>query len=291
MMNSTATEPAKTKKRPLFINPALQDDFDNNGYVVTDFLTPDEVADLAAKFWALPAAMGEPAFASTIMSRDSAYRLAVSKIIKNAFERAVNETFDDTQVFLGNFNLKYPGTPSGTVDMHQDPSFVDEKLFTSLVIWVPLIDTTPQNGALQVIPGSHRILTQPRCGGQGFPYIHLERTLLERFGTQLPMKAGQAYIANPALFHYSPPNMGSAPRIAAAGLAGPAESALRYHHYTEKEGLSYAEVFATEHDYYVSELLFSKPDENRYKIVETILLETDIPSENTLFEMLSLNQP
>jgi len=142
---------------------------------------------------------------------------------------------------------------------------------------------------LQVIPGSHKILTQPRCGGLPFPYENLEAKLLEQFGRELPMKAGQAYIASPALFHFSPPNMGTSPRIAAAGLAGPAESTLRYHHYAEKEGRGYAEVFATEHDYYVSAPLFSKPDEKRYQLVDIIALDNTIPSEDTLYEMLTAN--
>lgn len=289
MTNSIAAAPPQTKKWSLFINPGLQHDFDRDGYVVVNFLNRAEVMDLADEFWALPAAMGQPAFASTIMSHDAGYRNAVSKIIKSSFARALNDFFEDTQLFLGNFNLKYPGNPSGTVQMHQDPSFVDERVFSSLVIWVPLVDTNRQNGALQVIPGSHKILTRPRCGGLSFPYEHLEAKLLEQFGRELPMKAGQAYIANPALFHYSPPNMGTAPRIAAAGLAGPSESALRYHYYSVKEGCGYADVFATDHDYYVAAPLFSRPDENRYPIVETIRLDNIIPPEDILFTMLSAN--
>lgn len=281
--------PVQTEKRSLFANPALQENFDKDGYIVIDFLNRAEVSDLADEFWALPSAMGQPAFASTIMSHDTGYRNTVSKIIKSAFTRAVNETFEDTQLFLGNFNLKYPGNPSGTVQMHQDPSFVDERAFSSLVVWVPLVDTTQQNGALQVIPGSHKILNQPRCGGLSFPYEHLEAKLLEQFGKELLMKAGQAYIASPALFHFSPPNMGTSPRIAAAGLAGPSESTLRYHHYTEKAGRSYAEVFATEHDYYVAAPLFSKPDESRYQLIDIIALDNAIPSEDALFEMLTAN--
>ena len=287
MIQNSITEQVKTVKRGLFLNHELQESFDRDGYVVIDFLNTTEVKALLDEFWTLPAVMGEPAFASTIMSQDSNYRTTVSIIIKNAFARAVNENFKDAQLFLGNFNLKYPNNPSGTVQMHQDPSFIDEKLFSPLVIWVPLVDSTSQNGALQVIPGSHKILSPPRCGGLSFPYEHLESELLKHFGKELPMKAGQAYVASPALFHYSPPNMGTDPRIAAAGLAGPAESALRYHHYAQKEGNTLAEIFAVEHEYYVAAPLFSRPDESRYKLIDTVTLNTNIPSRDTLFEMLS----
>jgi hypothetical protein len=285
MTTATSTKITKTK-RPLFKNEQLQKDFERNGYVVADFLNPAEVVALRHTYNKLPAAMGKPAFASTIMSEDAAYRDAVSKIISKSFDRALHETFKDTHLLLGNFNLKYADSPRGTVQMHQDPSFLDESRFTPMVIWVPLIDTTPQNGAIQVIPGSHTIITQPRCGGRPFPYIDLETPLLEQFGKQLLMQAGQAYIASPALFHASPPNVSQQSRIAAAGLAGPKESALRYHHYTETDGAAFAEIFEADHEYYTSAPLFSKPSSDKYKVVATMPLDEQHPTPDELFSIL-----
>jgi hypothetical protein len=275
------------KKRRLFKNPALQERFDRDGYVVIDFLNPVEVDVLNLAYASLQGDLGQPAFASTIMSHDAGYRLEVSALIENIFERAVQETLQDARFFWGNFNIKYPNGNLGIVPLHQDPSFLDERYFYALGLWVPLTDITPENGALQVIPGSHNILNQPRCGGRPFPYGTWQQELLQQFGKQLLMRAGQAYIGSPALFHASPPNTSSKPRIVAAGLAGPAESALRYFNYRQCDGGGVAEMFEVDHDYYVTAPLFSRPDTDRYHILETVQLDEPEPAIAQLIEMLT----
>jgi hypothetical protein len=274
-------------KRPIFKDQNFQEDFEKNGYAVIDFLNPEEIAALSKAYNDLQGDMGEPAFASTIMSRDTNYRLEVSEVIKKYFSRALEENFADAQLFWGNYNVKYPGNNLGTVPLHQDPSFVDEALHSPLVIWVPLIDTTNENGALQVIPGSHTVLKQPRCGRYPFPYAGLQQTLLDQFGQKLLMHAGQAYIGSPAVFHYSPPNMSNSPRIVAAALAGPKESTLRYYHYKPTENGNFAEIFEADVNYYVTAPLFSRPDTNQYKIIETIPLEETSPDADALFDILN----
>jgi hypothetical protein len=151
---------------------------------------------------------------------------------------------------------------------------------------VPLVDTNHENGALQVIPKSHNILKNPRCGGQAFPYTSIQDALLDNFGKSLFMKAGQAYIGNPALFHASPSNKSLHPRIVAACLAGPEESELRYHHYKASGDKEVAEMFKVDNAYYLSAPLFSKPDTNKYKILESINIQK-VPSKEEVFEILN----
>src|SRR5690606_7049604 len=220
------------------------------------------------------------------MSGNAEYRFAVSAVISEVFTRAVHETFRDAQFYWGNFNIKYPSGNMGTVPLHQDPSFLDERFACPLGIWVPLIDTSEENGALQVIPGSHTVLNQPRCGGSPFPFADQQEMLLNRFGRLLEMRAGQAYIGHPSLFHASPPNRSSTPRIVAAGLAGPDDSGLRYFGYKEMEGAAFAEMFEVDHSYYVSAPLFSRPDMDRYGILEVIPLDEPLPTQDLLLEIL-----
>lgn len=274
------------KSRQLFRDPAAGARFERDGYVVVDFLNPAEVDALAAAYDSLGGDLDRPAFASTIMSHDAGYRLAVSAVIADTFARALAETFCDVRFFWGNFNVKFPNGPMGAVPLHQDPSFLDEREACPLGLWVPLVDTSRENGALEVIPASHTLLTGPRCGGRRFPYIHLQDTLLQRFARMLPMRAGQAYIGSPALFHASPPNTGARPRIVAAGLAGPATSSLRYFHYREGDGGAIAEMFGVDHDYYVTAPLFSRPDTDRYPIIEEIPLEAAPPDPGLIIETL-----
>lgn len=276
---------ATTKKRALFKNPDHQDFFDKNGYVVIDFLNTNEVYSLKKSYDTLEGDLGQAAFASTIMSKNVVFRNEVSKLIEEYFKTAIENIFDDATFFWGNFNVKYPNSSIGTVPLHQDPSFLDEQIFQPIGLWVPLIDTNEINGGLQVIPGSQHFSHFPRCGGEPFPYITIQEELLENFSELLCMKAGQAYIGNPAVFHASPTNKSKEPRIVAAGLVGPTESHLRYHYHNTSNKT--AEVFNVDQRYYLSEPLFSKPNPEAYKLVETISLEKEILSKEKLFNYLS----
>lgn len=274
------------ENRQLFKDIALQESFLKNGYVVIDFLNADEVEMLSLSYDSLQGDLGNPAFASTIMSKDTTYRMAVSDAIEKVFERAIRDLFVDVRFFWGNFNTKYP-SDKGIVPLHQDPSFLDERYYNPLGLWVPLVDTDDENGALQVISGSHTILKQLRCGARPFPYSSIQDTLLEHFGTSLYMKAGQAYIGNPALFHASPPNKSQSPRIVAAGLAGAIESELRYHYYQASDPQNYIEVFQVDKEYFQSAPLFSRPDGAQYTILETLNDQEVIPNTEELFDILN----
>ncbi|WP_298539766.1 phytanoyl-CoA dioxygenase family protein [uncultured Aquimarina sp.] len=276
----------KKNTRVLFKDDILNKSFLKNGFVVVDFLNASEIEELINSYRTLHGDLGEAAFASTIMSKNPEYRFAVSSIINTIFRRAIQELFIDVKFFWGNFNIKYPNKKNGVVPLHQDPSFLDERNFNPLGIWVPLVDTNQENGALQVIPGSHTILDSPRCGGQLFPYSSIQDSLLERFGKPLFMKAGQAYIGNPALFHASPSNESLHPRIVAACLAGPVESELRYHHYKVTEEKEVAEMFKVDDSYYLSAPLFSKPNVSEYELLESINIQKP-PSKEMLFQLLS----
>lgn len=276
-----------TENRILFKNPEHQAFFDANGYVVVDFLNNKETASLKKLYDSLEGDLGEAAFASTIMSKSAIYRHAVSKGIENHFKRAMATIFEGVTFFWGNFNIKYPHQNIGIVPLHQDPSFLDERRFQPLGLWVPLMDTTLENGALEVIPGSHHFLHFPRCGGAPFPFSTYQEALLKEFGVSLPMKAGQIYIGSPALFHASPTNKSQHPRIVAAGLAGPSESRLRYHFYNDSEADNKADIFDVDQNYYLSAPLFSRPDEKEYELVESLVLEKQKVTKEELFDYLS----
>jgi ectoine hydroxylase-related dioxygenase (phytanoyl-CoA dioxygenase family) len=52
---------------------------------------------------------------------------------------------------------KVPGFKHGEVPWHQDSGYFEPYCDKSLVLtcWLPLVDATPENGCLEVIPGSH----------------------------------------------------------------------------------------------------------------------------------------
>src|SRR5690606_33637734 len=69
--------------------------------------------------------------------------------------------FDDYVFCVPSLAFKWPGATS-IIGPHQDMSFVDESRFRSYAIWIPLVGTSLENGALQVLPGSHLVLDNLR---------------------------------------------------------------------------------------------------------------------------------
>ncbi len=53
---------------------------------------------------------------------------------------------------------KVPGLPRGVVPWHQDSGYFTPHCDREMIVacWFPLVDATPENGCLQVLPGVHR---------------------------------------------------------------------------------------------------------------------------------------
>lgn len=82
---------------------------------------------------------------------------------------------------------KVPGYERGVIPWHQDSGYFSAHCDTSLIItcWIPLVDATPENGCLQVLPGLHRGGILPhRTGGPG-GYLIIEES-------DLPLPSDQA---------------------------------------------------------------------------------------------------
>jgi hypothetical protein len=95
---------------------------------------------------------------------------------------------------------------------------------TSVTVWCPLVDTDEENGTLQVVPGSHKIVPDVaniRCE----PFFRpVEEALLARYLEPICLAAGEALIFDDSLIHYSSENRSAAPRVAVQLETVPAEA-------------------------------------------------------------------
>lgn len=112
------------------------------------------------------------------------------------------------------FSAVKAGGGGGTFDYHQDNNYTEhDPAIGSINIWVALVDMTPANGCLQVLPGSHKQGQLPSVDvGDG----HRKLDIDERELLPIRMRAGDAIAFTRWTVHGSGPNHTDQPRLAYA---------------------------------------------------------------------------
>jgi ectoine hydroxylase-related dioxygenase (phytanoyl-CoA dioxygenase family) len=146
-----------SKMMRVFKDEQMQAAFERDGYVIVDFYTKAEVAELEQLYYDLHP-VEEKGFYPSTFSKDKKYRQTADEEVRRVGSRWMNENLQDFKTMCGSFIVKYPG-PDSTMCVHQDMTLVDETKFTGINIWCPLIDLTDENGVIQVLKGSHQYYT------------------------------------------------------------------------------------------------------------------------------------
>lgn len=100
-----------------------------------------------------------------------------------------------------------PPTARG-VAMHQDNFYVQAEPETCVAAWIAVDDCDAENGALSVVPGSHR--HDLACPGEADPALSFTRALVaipdELYAEQTVLRAGDVLFFHGSLLHGSGPN-------------------------------------------------------------------------------------
>jgi len=111
-----------------------------------------------------------------------------------------------------NVRPKVPGVAAGAVPWHQDRSYwPDANSNPVITVWIPLVDTTHQNGCLHVWPRTHRtrVMNYHADTNTGTGYTEIDddqMRQLKREAVALPVPAGSAILFNDRNVHSSTPN-------------------------------------------------------------------------------------
>ena len=211
-----------------FRDAKLQKVFEQEGYIVLPSLLSDEDILCLTNLFASFQIQYLDAFHTTHFSTDVNHK----KIVHDAIAKIVSATtvpyLNNFIPLFGNFMVKNSDTKN-CMPMHADWTYVDEKNFCSVSVWVPLIDVDEKNGCFGVVAGSHKITNIIR-GPQIKQTSSLERDKVweKRYGKLIPMKAGDAIIYNHALLHYSLANTSNIARPAINLSMAPAVPWLHY---------------------------------------------------------------
>jgi hypothetical protein len=191
-------------RRPVRLrDPDLDRSLRRDGYLAVPFLGPDALDDLRALWRSIDPGplMG---IWSNVHACDAATNRRVDDAITAAFRQPAADLFLDGILSGGSFLVKGVGEASASTP-HQDWNNVDESIGESISIWCPLTDVDGDNGALVVIPGSHRL--RPSIRSIDTPSLYLDFTdELEPHLVEVPARAGDAVLYAHNLFHGSKPN-------------------------------------------------------------------------------------
>ena len=106
-----------------------------------------------------------------------------------------------------NVRPKVPKVAAGAVPWHQDKSYwPDANANPVITVWIPIVDSTLENGCLHLIPGTQAKRLIPHhnetYSGTGFRALH-PAVAKGQTVVQLPLTAGSAVMFNDRLLHMS----------------------------------------------------------------------------------------
>lgn len=249
----------------------LEAEFQKNGYVHVPFLSNDEVSYLWDKFHELIEKSGgnigsgetdiefegEISYDFTFIDKNIDYKKEVFKIIDEVFKPHYDKLLNNFQPIIANYIRKMP--KAGEVPMHQNWAFIDEEKATSVSIWVPLVDSHRGNGALEVVPGSHKRYGKHRGPLVPWELESIKEEIKENDLVTCAIQAGDAIILDDSIVHYSFPNQTDKLRIAIQLILIPAELPSLHYHRNYENNPDVIEILEVDHEFYMQFNPWKKP--------------------------------
>jgi hypothetical protein len=249
--------------RRVLLDDAIEKEFQREGFVHIPFLSQEEVKFLWDGFFevikssqgaASPKDAGHDmdytiTYDFTFIDRNPDHKREVFKLIDSVFRPHYEKILDNYRPIIANYIRKESET--GEVPMHQNWAFADERKCNTVSIWVPLVDSHRGNGALEVVPKSHKRFGELR--GPMIPW-ELEKIKDEIVTNDLHtcgIKAGEAIILDDSIVHYSFPNTTKDLRIAIQLILIPDEEPAIHYHMNQQESMTLVNVLEVNQDFFM----------------------------------------
>lgn len=181
------------------------------GFLVLDLL-PNEVVGELLEFFQQSHPGSIPPFYATAHSESEEVRVGSSRFIHQKLKPYLDPLVKDCTLLGGSFIVK-TNESNSRLEAHQDWNLVDESIFRSYNLWVPLVQTKEQTGALKVLPGSHSWPMRWRGPNASEPLNEVIQEVWEEM-IAIDLLPGQAILYDHALYHGSFPNLSPERRVA-----------------------------------------------------------------------------
>lgn len=192
---------------------ALAETLHTKGFAVVPFLDEAQLKQLQEVYKTeheIPNQEGGMFY--SVYSQDLAYRKRIHDTIAEIMAPSFDRYFTSFKNPVNFFVSKLPG-PASEFSIHQDMTAVDERKYSPVSVWTPLVDITEENGALCMMPKSHWFFSPYRGISFPFPFGGILSTVRE-YLIPVTLKAGETVIFDPRVLHNSLPNQSQADRPA-----------------------------------------------------------------------------
>lgn len=235
-----------SNKIGIFSDSALQEQFHDEGYVIVPFISQAQIDELFA-IYKKCYPEGVEGFFSTTFANNVEHRELVNRSIREVCSKEINDLFHDFKILFSSFIVKAPGENSRLI-MHQDMTLVDEDYFSGINIWCPMVDLNETNGAIEVLPKSHRFYKTYR--GSSIPDIY-DNVKDEVRSLMKPcyLKAGEAIIFDQSIIHNSPPNLSETERPTINTFVAHADAKIKICYWDKENHGDNVEIFEQEDDF------------------------------------------
>lgn len=150
-------------------------------------------------------------FHSTFLDHHKPYKEIIYNHISSLIKENLSETLIPFKIIQANLFNKSRG--KGNIVPHQNLTTVDETLYSSYSIWVPLNETNELNGTIYIAPKSHRKFEKYRNHNKHWAPLYASCDISDYRMIPINVKKGQALIFNDSLVHASPINTSDDHRI------------------------------------------------------------------------------
>ena len=262
-------------KRLIFRDTSLEKKFERDGFVILPFLSSNELQALTQSYQLLEAPPANQGFHSTMMSDNEALRKKVDEEIKSKLSACVSGLLKGYKILFANFIVK-ESVAQSEVGVHQDWTYANEDLFSTVNFWIPLTTVSDTNGPLYIVSGSHRLPTSIRFTPYQTPPWKNLFEKIKSMGIKCEVKPGEAVLYHPAVLHFSPPNLSGTPRVAVGMVSIPKEATPLHYYKNENSQIEELEKYEVNPEFFYSFEIDKKPGKNA-------ILREKVPFEHLTF--------
>lgn len=234
--------------------------FLNDGYVIVDLLSEQEVAQMLSNLTSLHPDDGFDRVGGKVhcsyLDTNKEYKQKLNDLTQQIFAPKAKKLFPHYKFFYSNAFVKPPH--SQETDMHGDWTTTPEPEYTTINFWCPLLDVSRENGTLELVPGSHKIVNDVFTPNAPYFFHDIEDIIKERYTVPMNLKAGQALIFDASMVHYASDNNTDTIRPVIQYVIVPKDINPVYYHFDKKHPEKGHEKFEIEfYNWYVNRNLFN----------------------------------